>query len=126
MYTIIKIVYLNVSFISSESDISDPRLSFVTTSLFDWLRSIGFVNYNTYGYYITFPNKETATNVYFNGTSSTSTTATAFPLSYTIAGAALVAYISEYHIVFCHSCKYSLDIALLVVVQLWFYKSINY
>jgi len=80
----------------SDSESSDPRLSFVTTSLFDWLRSIGFVNYNTYGYYITFPNKQTATNVYFNGTSTTSTTATAFPLSYTIAGAALVAYISFY------------------------------
>ena len=95
MLVIDSLVLHNLHFSDSES--SDPRLSFVTTSLFDWLRSIGFVNYNTYGYYITFPNKQTATNVYFNGTSTTSTTATAFPLSYTIAGAALVAYISEYN-----------------------------
>jgi len=67
---------------------AESRYSFVTSTFVDWAKNLGFVNYN--GYYITFPEKTTS-SILVNGTTSN-----IFPLSYTLAGAALVAYVSAY------------------------------
>jgi len=73
----------------TDSD-SEGRLSFVTNSAFDWLRNIGFVNYNSIGWYVTFPNDQSYSNL------NVSSTTNAFPLIYTLAGAGLIAYVSAY------------------------------
>jgi len=73
-----------------DSESSEGRLSFVTNSAFDWLRNIGFVNYNSIGWYVTFPNDASYSNL------NVSSTTNAFPLIYTLAGAGLIAYVSAY------------------------------
>ena len=76
------------------------------------MRNIGFVNYNSIGWYVTFPNDASYSNL------NVSSTTNAFPLIYTLAGAGLIAYVSEYDIfydIFIKFLKYILDIALLVV-----------
>ena len=67
---------------------AESRYNFYTTSFYDWVRNINLINYG--GYYLTLPQKTSDTTINFNGTVSN-----AFPLSYTLAGAALVAYVSE-------------------------------
>jgi len=67
---------------------AESRYSFVTTTFYDWIKNVNFVNYGAY--YLTFPEK-TSSSVFFNGTVSN-----VFPLSYTLAGAALIAYVSAY------------------------------
>ena len=67
---------------------AESRYSFVTTTFYDWIKNVNLVNYGSY--YLTFPEKTTS-SVFFNGTVSN-----VFPLSYTLAGAALIAYVSEY------------------------------
>jgi len=76
---------------SSASSESAKYLSFTTSSVLEWLRSLNFVSYTNIlpGYYVTFPaNKDK--RAYLNDTSG------AFPLLYTLAGAGLVAYVSGY------------------------------
>jgi len=78
---------------SSESSESSggKYLSFTTSSVLEWFRSLNFVSYTNIlpGYYVTFPaNKDK--RAYLNDTSG------AFPLLYTLAGAGLVAYVSGY------------------------------
>jgi len=68
--------------------IAESRYSFVTTTFYDWIKNVNFVNYGSY--YLTFPEK-TSSSVFFNGTVSN-----VFPLTYTLAGAALIAYVSAY------------------------------
>ena len=75
---------------SEESSGGGKYLSFTTTTVYEWLRSLGFVAYTDTipGYYVTFPaNKDK--NAYFNSTTDV------FPLVYTLTGAALVAYVSK-------------------------------
>jgi len=67
---------------------AESRYSFVTTTFYDWIKNVNLVNYGSY--YLTFPEKTTS-SVFFNGTVSN-----VFPLSYTLAGAALIAYVSAY------------------------------
>jgi len=67
---------------------AESRYSFVTTTFYDWIKNVNLVNYGSY--YLTFPEKTTG-SVFFNGTVSN-----VFPLSYTLAGAALIAYVSAY------------------------------
>jgi len=74
------------------TDPSDPRFTFVTNSFSEFIRNLGFVNYAggfLPGFYITFPS-EKGKNVFLNSTTD------AFPLAYTLAGAAMVAYVSAY------------------------------
>lgn len=66
------------------------RYSFLYTTPIAWLRSLGLVNYNNYGYYVTLPQKDYS-SILLNGTTSN-----AFPLSYTLAGAAILAYVGAY------------------------------
>ena len=65
-------------------------LTFTTNSVYEWLRSLGFVSYTDTipGFYVTFPGNKDK-NAYLNSTSSV------FPLVYTLTGAALVAYVSK-------------------------------
>ena len=76
------------------TDPSDPKLlTFVTSSFSEWIRNLGFVNWDggfLPGFFITFPDK--GNNLFLNSTTR------AFPLAYTLAGAAMVAYVSEYYI----------------------------
>ena len=79
------------SFSSDSSESGGAKyLSFTTSSVLEWLRSLNFVSYTNIlpGYYVTFPaNKDK--RAYLNDTSG------AFPLLYTLAGAGLVAYVSK-------------------------------
>ena len=71
---------------------SDPRFTFVTNSFSEWIRNLGLVNWSggfLPGFFITFPSDK-GKNVFLNSTTD------AFPLAYTLAGAAMVAYVSEY------------------------------
>ena len=74
------------------TDPSDSRvLTFVTNSFSEWIRNLGFVNWDggfLPGFFITFPSDK-GKNVFLNSTTD------AFPLAYTLAGAAMVAYVSE-------------------------------
>jgi len=74
------------------TDPSDPKLlTFVTSSFSEWIRNLGFVNWDggfLPGFFITFPDK--GNNLFLNSTTR------AFPLAYTLAGAAMVAYVSAY------------------------------
>jgi len=72
----------------SEDLKAESRFSFVTSSFYDWIKNVNFVNYGSY--YLTFPEK-TSSSIFVNGTVSN-----VFPLSYTLAGAALIAYVSAY------------------------------
>eukprot|EP00090_Calanus_glacialis_P040337 TRINITY_DN7029_c0_g1_i1.p1 TRINITY_DN7029_c0_g1~~TRINITY_DN7029_c0_g1_i1.p1 ORF type:complete len:322 (-),score=49.99 TRINITY_DN7029_c0_g1_i1:180-1145(-) len=67
---------------------AESRYSYVTSTFYDWVKNVNFVNYGAY--YLTFPEK-TSSSVFVNGTLSN-----VFPLSYTLAGAALIAYVSAY------------------------------
>ena len=79
------------SFSSDSSESGGAKyLTFTTSSVLEWLRSLNFVSYTNIlpGYYVTFPaNKDK--RAYLNDTSG------AFPLLYTLAGAGLVAYVSK-------------------------------
>jgi len=67
----------------------DPKTySFLFTSPLEYLNSLGLVSYAT-KYYVTTPQK-TEKNVYFNSSS------TVFPIAFSLAGAALTAYVSAY------------------------------
>ena len=68
---------------------AESRYSFVTSTFYDWVKNVNFINYGSSGYYLTFPEKTTS-SIFVNGTTSN-----VFPLSYTLAGAALIAYVSE-------------------------------
>jgi len=98
------VIFVKISY--CESDLEESRgepssdssesggakyLTFTTSSVLEWLRSLNFVSYTNFlpGYYVTFPaNKDKS--AYLNDTSG------AFPLLYTLAGAGLVAYVSGY------------------------------
>lgn len=69
---------------------AESRYSFVTSSIFDWLKGLGLVNYNSINYYLTMPNKAAYNNLFLNQTGDV------FPIGYTLAGAALVAYVGAY------------------------------
>jgi len=104
VYVVFVVIFVKISY--CESDLEESReesssdssesggakyLTFTTSSVLEWLRSLNFVSYTNIlpGYYVTFPaNKDK--RAYLNDTSD------AFPLLYTLAGAGLVAYVSGY------------------------------
>ena len=97
------LIFFSFSSESSESS-GGKYLSFTTSSVLEWFRSLNFVSYTNIlpGYYVTFPaNKDK--RAYLNDTSG------AFPLLYTLAGAGLVAYVSKWPPAAC-----MLRVALLV------------
>jgi len=71
-----------------EDETADPRYTFVFNSITDIIKGINFVS-NGLTYYIAIP---TYTNSYI----SINDTAIAYPLLYSVTGAALVAYVSAY------------------------------
>jgi len=72
-----------------EQESSDPRYTFVFNSFSDWIQNTGLVSDNGINYYLAFP-------TYANKYIGLNDTAIAFPLIYTVTGAALVAYVSAY------------------------------
>jgi hypothetical protein len=79
--------FLNLP-IPSRTDTPENRLyNFIFQSPVSWLNGLNFVNYDTYGFYVTTPQK-TAKGVFFNGTDI-------FPIAYSLAGAGMVAYVGE-------------------------------
>ena len=71
-----------------EDETADPRYTFVFNSITDKLKGLNFVSSNGLNYYLAFP---TYTTRYVG----INDTAIAYPLLYTVTGAALVAYVSE-------------------------------
>ena len=71
-----------------EEETADPRYTFVFNSITDIIKGLNFVSSNGLNYYIAFP---TYTTSYVGVNNS----AIAYPLLYSITGAALVAYVSE-------------------------------
>lgn len=72
-----------------EEETADPRYTFVFNSITDIIKGLNFVSSNGLNYYIAFP---TYTTSYVGVNNS----AIAYPLLYSITGAALVAYVSAY------------------------------
>ena len=71
-----------------DDETADPRYTFVFNSITDIIKGINFVSSGGLNYYIAFP---TYTNSYV-GINDTNI---AYPLLYSVTGAALVAYVSE-------------------------------
>ena len=69
-------------------NIASRTYTFVTNSVSDFLKGTGFVNSDGFTAYVTFPSN-TDKYIYLNNTVD------AFPLIFSLTGAALVAYVSE-------------------------------
>ena len=82
------------SFMSSKNllcfsdTIGSRTYTFVTNSVSDFLKNVGFVSNDLLNSYLTFPSN-TDKYIYLNETVDV------FPLIYTLTGAGLVAYVSE-------------------------------